>query len=137
MFETDTEPTSSFVGEVVTALDRVFDSLLTAVPAEENGADIQLSFSEVHAAKQVPDEGFMAVRIRPKHVRSKEQRQLRSRERVALIARILEPNLEPLGDAARVQAVRVFSQIAERRPPAGPPCWPVRSPGREPHLKQT
>jgi DNA-binding MarR family transcriptional regulator len=148
MLGTNTELKSSFAGEVVTALDQVLDYLLAMAPAEGNGADIQLSFSEVRAAKQVPDEGFISmrhlaasmgvplstathvvdrlvvkgvvVRIRPKHdrrlvlvelsERSKEHRQLLFRERVALIAQIMEP----LGDAAREQVVRVLSQIAER-----------------------
>ena len=146
MLGTNTELKSSQAGEVVTALERVFDYLLAMAPVEGNGADIQLSFSEVRAAKQVPDEGFISmrhlaasmglplstathvvdrlvvkgvvVRIRPKHdrrlvlvelsERSKEHRQLLFRERVALIAQILEP----LGDAARAQAAQVLSQIA-------------------------
>jgi DNA-binding MarR family transcriptional regulator len=144
----DADLKSSFAGEVVTALDRVFDYLLAMAPAEGNGADIRLSFSEVRAAKQVPDEGFISMRhlaasmgvplstatrvvdrlvvkgvvarIRSKHdrrlvlvelsERSKEHRRLLFRERVALIAQILEP----LGDAARAQVVRVLSQIAEQ-----------------------
>ena len=148
MSEIDAEQKSSFAGEVVTALDRIFDYLLAMAPAEGSGSDIQLSFSEVRAANQVPDEGFISmrhlaasigvplstathvvdrlvakgvvVRIRPKHdrrlvlvelsERSKKHRQLLFRERVALIAQILEP----LDDDARQHVVRVLGQIAEQ-----------------------
>jgi len=62
MLGTDADPKTSFAGEVVTALDQVFDYLLAMAPAEGSGADIQLSFSELRAAKQVPDEGSINMR---------------------------------------------------------------------------
>jgi DNA-binding MarR family transcriptional regulator len=48
--------------DIVFALDRVFDSLLSVIPMEGAGADIPLTLTEVRATRRLPLSGSVSMR---------------------------------------------------------------------------